>query len=130
MRNGRCRDHGGASTGAPGNKNALKHGAYARGIRADEAERWFAFKPGSVEDELRLLRLQTERTAYEQARRKRRSPGLDQLFLQQMGRISHLELTRKALAVDGSGDGTPQDTARRVQEALAAMIATAPKEPG
>ena len=29
MKNGRCRMHGGASTGAPkGNKNALKHGYY------------------------------------------------------------------------------------------------------
>jgi len=29
MKNGRCRMHGGASTGAPkGNKNALKHGHY------------------------------------------------------------------------------------------------------
>jgi uncharacterized protein YjcR len=30
MPNGRCRLHGGKSTGAPkGNKNALKHGRYA-----------------------------------------------------------------------------------------------------
>ena len=31
MRNGRCRLHGGKSTGPPkGNKNALKHGFYTR----------------------------------------------------------------------------------------------------
>ncbi len=30
MRNGRCRMHGGASTGAPkGNQNAFKHGRYS-----------------------------------------------------------------------------------------------------
>lgn len=30
MKNGRCRMHGGASTGAPrGNKNAWKHGKYS-----------------------------------------------------------------------------------------------------
>ncbi len=30
MKNGRCRMHGGMSTGAPkGNKNALKHGRYS-----------------------------------------------------------------------------------------------------
>lgn len=30
MKNGRCRMHGGLSTGAPkGNKNALKHGYYS-----------------------------------------------------------------------------------------------------
>ena len=31
MKNGRCRMHGGKSTGAPkGNQNALKHGLYSR----------------------------------------------------------------------------------------------------
>jgi hypothetical protein len=34
-KNGRCRMHGGASTGAPkGNKNALKHGRYTSGAMA------------------------------------------------------------------------------------------------
>ena len=30
MKNGRCRMHGGVSTGAPGNTNALKHGLFTR----------------------------------------------------------------------------------------------------
>jgi len=30
MSNGRCRLHGGKSTGAPGNSNALKHGHYTQ----------------------------------------------------------------------------------------------------
>lgn len=35
MPNGRCRLHGGMSTGAPkGNKNAWKHGAYSREFKA------------------------------------------------------------------------------------------------
>jgi hypothetical protein len=28
LKNGRCRMHGGASTGSEGNRNALKHGRY------------------------------------------------------------------------------------------------------
>ncbi|MGN6374860.1 MAG: HGGxSTG domain-containing protein [Sphingomonas sp.] len=33
MKNGRCRMHGGPSTGAPrGSQNALKHGLYARDV--------------------------------------------------------------------------------------------------
>jgi hypothetical protein len=41
MPNGRCRMHGGLSTGAPlGNKNAFKHGRYA--AEAIEARRAFS----------------------------------------------------------------------------------------
>ena len=36
MKNGRCRMHGGASTGAPkGNKNAFKHGRYSAEAAAE-----------------------------------------------------------------------------------------------
>lgn len=39
MRNGRCRMHGGLSTGAPkGNQNALKHGLYSAAAIVDRAE--------------------------------------------------------------------------------------------
>jgi glucans biosynthesis protein len=38
MPNGRCRMHGGKSTGAPkGNKNAWKHGHYSKGAKAGRA---------------------------------------------------------------------------------------------
>jgi len=50
MLNGRCRMHGGASTGAPkGNQNALKHGLYGREMKEmrrhvrelrEEAKEW------------------------------------------------------------------------------------------
>jgi len=37
MANGRCRLHGGKSTGAPkGNKNALKHGLYTKEMLAEK----------------------------------------------------------------------------------------------
>ncbi|WP_404947154.1 HGGxSTG domain-containing protein [Rhizorhabdus wittichii] len=39
MKNGRCRLHGGLSTGAPkGNQNALKHGAYTREALSGRAQ--------------------------------------------------------------------------------------------
>ena len=39
MPNGRCRMHGGVSTGAPkGNKNALKHGCYTADAIADRRD--------------------------------------------------------------------------------------------
>jgi len=39
MPNGRCRMHGGLSTGAPkGNKNALKHGSYTAEAIASRQE--------------------------------------------------------------------------------------------
>jgi uncharacterized protein YjcR len=38
MRNGRCRMHGGKSTGAPkGNKNAWKHGHYSQVAKAERS---------------------------------------------------------------------------------------------
>jgi len=38
MPNGRCRMHGGKSTGAPkGNKNAWKHGHYSKGAKSERA---------------------------------------------------------------------------------------------
>ena len=52
MKNGRCRMHGGPSTGAPkGNQNALKHGRYsaeAQGLDARVAELLSAFKDLNV----------------------------------------------------------------------------------
>ena len=40
MKNGRCRMHGGKSTGAPkGNQNALKHGNYTAAAQAASRER-------------------------------------------------------------------------------------------
>lgn len=61
MPNGRCKLHGGMSTG-PGkaNKNALVHGAYsARFLPGEEAR----FRPliGTLEDELTILRAQMDR---------------------------------------------------------------------
>jgi hypothetical protein len=38
MKNNRCRMHGGMSTGAPENKNALRHGRYSAAAIAGRRE--------------------------------------------------------------------------------------------
>jgi hypothetical protein len=59
MKNGRCRVHGGQSTGAPkGNANAVKHGFYSDALRDDEERELYGrAAPGSVDDEIRLAKV-------------------------------------------------------------------------
>jgi len=59
----RCRLHGGENSGPPAmNQNALKHGLYARCPLNDEERKLLPKIPvGSIEDELRILRLQLRR---------------------------------------------------------------------
>lgn len=62
MQNGRCAKHGGKSTGPPkGSRNALKHGIYATGLRDDEKEIWHEVDVESVDDEVRLIKIQIRR---------------------------------------------------------------------
>jgi hypothetical protein len=71
-RDGRCKSHplegkvpAAAGAGAPlGNQNAVTHGLYAKGLTVEEAARRAAgvFKPGSLDAELEILRVQLERT--------------------------------------------------------------------
>jgi len=69
MPNGRCRKHGGASTGAPkGNQNARKHGIYSDAIRPDEAELWSDINVGSLDDDIRIAKLQLRRALIAQAK--------------------------------------------------------------
>lgn len=69
LENGRCRFHGGMSTGAPkGNKNALKHGIYASAISADEVTLWGEIEIGSVDDEIRIAKLQLFRAVNAQTK--------------------------------------------------------------
>lgn len=58
MKNGRCRLHGGLSTGAPkGNRNALKHGIYSRLYSNADLEEAIAMQ-GSINRELAITRMQ------------------------------------------------------------------------
>lgn len=62
MPNGRCRLHGGLSTGpGPGNTNALKHGFYSNAITADEKELYERAPIGGLDDEIKLMRVKLHR---------------------------------------------------------------------
>lgn len=64
MPNGRCRMHGGSSTGpkTPNTRNnALKHGFYSNALQPDEKILWDRVEIGSVDDEIRLLRVKLHR---------------------------------------------------------------------
>lgn len=62
MPNGRCRKHGGTSTGAPkGNQNARKHGIYSAFLTEEERDAWSTLELGRVDDELRLTRIRLMR---------------------------------------------------------------------
>lgn len=63
LANGRCRLHGGKSTGPPkGSRNALTHGIYAQALRDDEPEIWHEVHIEDVDDEIRLVKIQIRRT--------------------------------------------------------------------
>jgi len=73
MKNGRCRVHGGASTGNPsakGNQNAVKHGIYGDLLRPDEqaVAADVQSATGKVENELLIARMQLRRALAAQAR--------------------------------------------------------------
>ena len=62
MANGRCRMHGGTSTGAPpGNTNAVKHGFYSDALLPEERQLWERAQVGGVDDEIRLMRVKLHR---------------------------------------------------------------------
>lgn len=62
MANGRCRMHGGKSTGAPkGSANAKTHGIYQQHLTDDEREQYNALELGAVDHELRLTRVRLSR---------------------------------------------------------------------
>ena len=64
MANGKCRVHGGASTGPKdqtGNANATKHGFYADALMPEEKRLWSRVELGSIDDEIRLMRIKLHR---------------------------------------------------------------------
>ena len=80
MKNGRCKLHGGLSTGAPkGNTNALKHGIYSKRIQAADLPMVEPIRAtiGSIDDELLMVRLQLRRILREQAKADSTYDGLE-----------------------------------------------------
>lgn len=64
MANGRCRMHGGTSTGpkdATGNSNAVTHGIYRARLTPAEQEQYGLIEVGNVDHELRLMRIRLAR---------------------------------------------------------------------
>lgn len=131
MANGRCRVHGGSSTGAPKqNTNAATHGIYQQHLTDAEREQYNALELGAVDHELRLTRIRLARAlAAEQKaaglpeidevtqndgggvvvpRESRKSKVRDYVTLidRLTARIESLERTRKTL---DSGNGANDD---------------------
>lgn len=64
MGNGRCRVHGGKSTGPKnqsGNTNAVKHGFYSDALLPEERLLYERVEVGSLDDEIRLARVKLHR---------------------------------------------------------------------
>lgn len=64
MGNGRCRVHGGKSTGPrdqAGNTNAVKHGFYSDALLPEERTLYERAEVGSLDDEIRLARVKLHR---------------------------------------------------------------------
>lgn len=58
----RCRLHGGLSTGPPkNNKNSWKYGIYAQGIKDEEKELYEQIKVGTLDDDIKIIKLQLAR---------------------------------------------------------------------
>lgn len=59
----RCRLHGGADgVGAPlGNRNAVKHGLYSQYLGPEDQDRWDTIQIGTLDDEIRVTRIQISR---------------------------------------------------------------------
>ncbi len=59
---GRCKLHGGASTGAPGNINNLKHGLYSKHLAEEERERFEEhLEDDTLDREIALMKVKIER---------------------------------------------------------------------
>lgn len=130
MANGRCRMHGGPSTGPKdnrGNQNAVKHGIYRKHLTDEERELFEQIELGAVDQELRLARIRLARALaaeqdangepevlevvenegggeYTPARsEKRRVRDYVGIIDRLMARVESLERTRKLLDA-GNGD--------------------------
>lgn len=64
MLNGRCRLHGGLSTGpkVPNSaSNAIKHGFYSDALQPEERQLWDRVEIGTLDDEIRLMKVKLHR---------------------------------------------------------------------
>lgn len=143
--------HGGTNPGAPqANQRARKHGIYGAGLLDEEQDLWDDIAVGSIDDDIRIAKLQLRRALiaqknqpddglelYEQtmngggsdgseekpaASMKRRRTQYDDIINRLLGRIGDLEQKRAEMLERTGGDkANAEETARKVREALAAM---------
>jgi hypothetical protein len=98
MPNGRCRMHGGKSTGPPaGSTNAITHGIYSTAITLAERELWDRIDLGTLDDEIKIAKLRLARVLRQ-----------EQLYLaaeNDADRTKLLELTKTSSTSERGGKG-------------------------
>jgi hypothetical protein len=77
----RCKMHGGMSTGPrKGTRNALKHGIYSDVLSPEDKKTYDRIELGSIDDEIRIARIQLRRALQEQERQRSfADAGIDEL---------------------------------------------------
>lgn len=102
LKNGRCKNHGGMCTGPRefrGNQNARKHGVYGKFLTAEEKAQYTELSIGSVDHELRLMRIRMAR-ALEAEAKAAGEPELDEVVENDGGGVQIPTQTRKRLVRD------------------------------
>lgn len=126
MVNGRCKLHGGKTPKGvnKGNKHAVRHGLYAKGLKSEELEIWHDISVGSLDDEIRLAKILLRRGFAAKA-----IPH--DILAMYLRRIERLEATRSTMiAQNPDMQIDPQETARKIREYLKqAEAATSPPKP-
>ncbi len=105
MANGRCRVHGGSSTGpkdARGNTNAKTHGIYQQHLTPQERRQYGALELGAVDHELRLPRIRLAR-ALAAENLAAGLPELDEETENEGGGLTVPKATRKSVVRDYVG---------------------------
>jgi len=101
-KSGRCHLHGGKSPGVPGNRNAMKTGAYARPLTPEEKRRFRQLKAelGGLDSEITLLRWRLENIVEQMQKWEAEHPDGDALERVEEIRKTGMELERSQ---DSSG---------------------------
>ena len=102
-RSGRCRFHGGLSTGPPeGNRSAWKHGIYSGYMTAKDKARLVGMTHGELTDEIGVLKVQLARAIEAQAKGDAVADPVERLDLDEVtagtgpqGKTSHLVRRRR-----------------------------------
>jgi len=116
----RCANHGAKSTGpTPENNHLRTHGVYSRYLTAEEVEVWPHIRVGSLDDEVKLAKIQIRRALL----RSRDDPA-NLLFPSIIDRlirtVCKLERTRHEL-LGFAAAGSANETAAAICAALAEM---------